>query len=347
MVLRFRPQGNVALECVHSTIHNILAMYVISKQASWTELLPLVQLAHSTANNKTLVETTHIFMFGRRATLHIDVVLGALPNAACHTQLEFLRQTVANMQLGYDISRRNFTERADKQAVPNEKWPVPEYFPGEQVLVHGLYTLVDCPNHKLIILWRGPCTARSKLSPVVYRASCDGEITETSAHWARIQLFNIRKSIINPSLSELGGFFLGAILAVSDLDATVLTVPIYVSTIEVITAHTRGTVKKNAPFGAVAPYQGIRTYRTKFWPMIPCDKFVRGSWTVPHRVKKEGPTTYTVFLARSTFSLFAKWELFELQSSRPALVAIRALLLRFSPEHKFRAGSIPAFILLG
>ena len=45
----FRPQGNSVLERVHSTVHNMLAMYTNLSFDNWAELLPFVQLAHSTA----------------------------------------------------------------------------------------------------------------------------------------------------------------------------------------------------------------------------------------------------------------------------------------------------------
>ena len=50
----YRPQGNSVLERVHSTMHNMLAMYVNVKYDNWAELLPFIQLANNTADNKTL-----------------------------------------------------------------------------------------------------------------------------------------------------------------------------------------------------------------------------------------------------------------------------------------------------
>ena len=64
-MLACRPQGNSVLERVHSTLHNMLAMYINVKYDNWAELLPFIQLAHNTAYNKTLEETLHFLMFGR------------------------------------------------------------------------------------------------------------------------------------------------------------------------------------------------------------------------------------------------------------------------------------------
>ena len=55
------------LERVHSTVHNMLAMYSNLSFDNWAELLPFVQLAHNTAYSTTLQETPHFLMFGRAA----------------------------------------------------------------------------------------------------------------------------------------------------------------------------------------------------------------------------------------------------------------------------------------
>ena len=58
----FRPQGNSVLERVHSTVHNMLAMYSNLSFDYWAELLPFVQFAHNTAYSTTLQEPPHFFL---------------------------------------------------------------------------------------------------------------------------------------------------------------------------------------------------------------------------------------------------------------------------------------------
>ena len=57
----YRPQDNSVLECVHSTMQNMFAMYETSNTTIWAELLPFIQLAHNTDYNKKLEETPHFF----------------------------------------------------------------------------------------------------------------------------------------------------------------------------------------------------------------------------------------------------------------------------------------------
>lgn len=131
-------------------MHNMLAMYSNSKFDNWAELLPFVQLAHNTAYNQTLEETPHYLMFGRRALLPVDVILGAPSSDGTASRLEYSRRTVDNLQLAYEVVRRNLSERASKQADSNEKLIVPQFVPGEQVLVHSPHSVTDGPNPKLI-----------------------------------------------------------------------------------------------------------------------------------------------------------------------------------------------------
>ena len=112
----FRPQGNSVLERAHSTVHNMLAMYSNLSFDNWAELLPFVQLAHNTAYSTTLQETPHFLMFGRAAVLPVDLILGVPSTSAPQTQLDHSKQTVENLQLAYELARRNLrNERISKR----------------------------------------------------------------------------------------------------------------------------------------------------------------------------------------------------------------------------------------
>ena len=106
--LPYCPLGSSVLECVHSTMHNMSAPLANASGDNWVELLPFVQLAHNTAYRKTLHETPHFLMFGRRATLPIDVILGVPnTNSVSQSRQGYSRRTVENLQLAYEVARRN------------------------------------------------------------------------------------------------------------------------------------------------------------------------------------------------------------------------------------------------
>ena len=113
-------------------------------------------------------------MLGRAAVLPVDLILGVPSTSAPQNQLDYSKQTVENLQLAYELARRNLKERADKQAVVNETLSFPSFKTGEQVLIHRPYNEADGPNPKLISPWRGPYTVRAQMSFVIYRVSKDG-----------------------------------------------------------------------------------------------------------------------------------------------------------------------------
>ena len=114
-------------------------------------------------------------MFGRAGTLPVELILGVPSTDAPQSQLDYSRRTVENLQLAYELARRNLKERADKQAVENEKLSFPCFKMGDRVLLHRPYHDTDGPNPKLVSPWHGPYTVRAKLSPVIYRVSKPNE----------------------------------------------------------------------------------------------------------------------------------------------------------------------------
>ena len=89
-------------------------------------------------------------MFGRAAVLPVDLILGIPSTSAPQTQLDYSysKQAVENLQLAYELARRNLKERADKQAVVNETLSFPSFKTGEQVLItaHTTKLTVLTPN---------------------------------------------------------------------------------------------------------------------------------------------------------------------------------------------------------
>ena len=94
------------------------------------------------------------------------------------------------------------------------------------MLVHRPATVTDGPNPKLISLWHGPFTVRSRVSPVIYRASKDGELAETSVHLARMKKYHALCPNVVPDFTALDEMFLGTKLPIPDLDGSVFAVKI-------------------------------------------------------------------------------------------------------------------------
>ena len=147
----YRRQGNSVSERMHSTLHTVLSMYSNISHNNWAEVLPFIQLAHNTYFSLTMHETPFFLMFGRQARLPIDIIFGILHVGRSTTTEEFAHSTRENLQIAFELARRNLSERMDKQKANNSRLPPrPEFTPGRKVLVYKPPHSTDGPNPKLI-----------------------------------------------------------------------------------------------------------------------------------------------------------------------------------------------------
>ena len=117
-------------------MHSMLAMHSAIDQSNWATLLPFVQLAHNTSFSATMHETPFFLMFGRQPRLPVDIILG-IPHVGRTADTDELAQnTRDNLQIAFELARRNLTERADKQAEQNSKLKRYSVFkPGQEIFV--------------------------------------------------------------------------------------------------------------------------------------------------------------------------------------------------------------------
>ena len=148
-------------------------------------------------------------MFGRTATLPVELILRVPSTDAPQNKLDYSRRTVENLQVAYELARRNLQERADKQAVKNKKLCFPSFKVGDKVLLHRPYHETDGSNPKLVNPWHGPYTVRAQLSPVIYRVSKPNEPTEVTVHVGRMKQFVKHKSSPAPDFKALDDMFHG------------------------------------------------------------------------------------------------------------------------------------------
>ena len=96
-------------------------------------------------------------MFGRQPRLPVDITLGIPHVERTADTEEFAQNTRANLQIAFELERRNLTERAGKHAEQNIKLkPYPVFKPGQEVLVYRPYQDSDGPNPGLLLPWREP-----------------------------------------------------------------------------------------------------------------------------------------------------------------------------------------------
>ena len=229
-------------ERMHSTLHAMLSMYSNIAQNNWAEVLPFIQLAHNTSFSSTMHETPFFLMFGRQARLPIDIIFGIPHVGKSATTEEFAHATRENLQIAFELARRNLSERIEKQKADNSKLPpIPEFTPGQKVLIYKPHHSTDGPNPKLIQPWRGPYIICSKLSPVVYRIRHPDDTKQVSVHLAHIKSYRPRQSAPAPDFHKLEGLFLEKTLPTPALEESE-TVPPHIGIYQVtdVVGHRRG-----------------------------------------------------------------------------------------------------------
>lgn len=96
-------------------------------------------------------------MFGRQARLPVDIILG-LPHLGYDVDThESAAEAQANLQLAFEIARRNLAGRSDTRCRVNQTLRThPVFEPDEQVLLYRTYNSMDRLNPKLLTHGVGP-----------------------------------------------------------------------------------------------------------------------------------------------------------------------------------------------
>ena len=104
--------------------------WIVILHRTFGEVLPFIQLAHNTSFSSTMHETPFFLMFGRQARLPIDIIFGISHVGRSNTTEEFAHSARENLQIAFELARRNSSERIDKQKANDSKLPpIPEFTP--------------------------------------------------------------------------------------------------------------------------------------------------------------------------------------------------------------------------
>ena len=104
-------------------------------------------------------------MFGRPARSPVDVILGIPYEGHTADTEELAQQTRGDLQIAFELARRNLSGRTTKQTARNDKLPLyPVFHPHQQVVLCRRYQDSDGPKPKLLLPWRWPYVICSQLT---------------------------------------------------------------------------------------------------------------------------------------------------------------------------------------
>lgn len=99
-------------------------------------MLQLVQLAHITDCSATMRESPFFSIFGREGRCLLDITSPILHVGSTAANVVFAQNTRDNLQIAFELARRNLPERATKKAAGKTKLaPYPVCNPGHKVQV--------------------------------------------------------------------------------------------------------------------------------------------------------------------------------------------------------------------
>ena len=183
-------------------------------------------------------ETPFFLTFGRQERLPTEIIFGIPHVGRSVTKEEFAHSTRDNLQIAFELARRNLSERINKQKANNSKLPpIPEFTPGQKLLAYKPHHSTDGPNPKLIQPWRGPYVICSKLSPVVYRIQHPDDTKQISVS----KFYRPRQTAPAPNFHKPEELFLGHSLPTPALEEYE-TIPPHIGIYQVadVVGHRRG-----------------------------------------------------------------------------------------------------------
>lgn len=158
----YRQQGRSVLGRVHSTVHNMLAMYSNLACDDWAEVLPFVQLAHKTAYSKTFEETPHYLMFGRAVKTPCRMSSSVSPLLLIRkTSSIILVVQLFNWHVSWPVTTSKNARISKQLRMRICLSPVSSRLAMESFSTFCPYHETDGPNPKLNSPWHGPYTVRA------------------------------------------------------------------------------------------------------------------------------------------------------------------------------------------
>ena len=154
---------------------------------------------------------------------------------------EFAYSTRKNLQIAFELARRNLSERVDKQkAIHSKLPPIPEFTPVQKMLAYKPHESTDGPNPKPIQSWRGPYIICSELSPVMYRIRLPDDTKQVFVHLINMKSYRSRQSAPAPDFHKLENLLLEKILPSPALEESE-TVPPHIGIYQVadVVGHRR------------------------------------------------------------------------------------------------------------
>lgn len=185
----YRPQSDGMIERANRTIENMLATFVSKNQKDWDDLIPLLMLAYRSATHEATGVSPNEMVFGRSATLPVDLVLGR-PDPEKYEQIlssEYAKNLSNKLDKIHEFARGKLKISFNNMARDyNAKIQQNSYKPGDAVWVFFPNQNMGLKK-KLSLKWHGPYIVLEKVNDVLYRVGKHGKHKGNIIHHNRLK----------------------------------------------------------------------------------------------------------------------------------------------------------------
>jgi hypothetical protein len=193
----YRPQTNGMVERFNRTIGECIAKLVQDDNKEWDQLLDAVLLAYRTKKHKTTGKTPFYLVYGREATLPIDL---KIPYQVNQVVKDPMQKRIYQLIIELEEERNTVFQRIEKeqfkQKQNHDKQGISEKLKiGDQVLVERTW-LKNSFSAKLEDKWIGPYFIHEVLKDNVYKLrTLEGKLVKNVIHGNRLKKYHEKQLI--------------------------------------------------------------------------------------------------------------------------------------------------------
>ena len=164
----YHPQGDGLVERLNRTIQNMLATVVDSQSNEWEDYLPKVCFAYNTSEHTSTGFTPFFLMYGREATMPLDIIVGNPPSSP-QSYGQYTLNLRKTLEQAYKLTRKNMGTSAYRQKELYDRKIHGEKFKVGQLVWLCNPVVPRGGSRKLHSPWVGPYKIVKCLADTVYR----------------------------------------------------------------------------------------------------------------------------------------------------------------------------------
>jgi hypothetical protein len=187
----YRPQTNGMVERFNHTIGECIAKLVQEDNKEWDQFVDAVLLAYRTKKHKTTSKTPFYLVYGREATLPIDL---KIPSRLENEEENPMQRRIYQLIVELEEERNNIFQRIEKEQQKQKQAYDQQGISsklkiGDQVLVERTW-LKNNFSAKLENKWIGPYFIHDVLKDNVYKLrTLDGKLVKHVVHGNRLKIY--------------------------------------------------------------------------------------------------------------------------------------------------------------